>query len=214
LGKAVFILGKSGNGKSTSLRNIPDNTYSVVEVCGKPLPFRTKKKALNTDDYTKISGFMAKTPADIIVIDDSQYLMANEFMRRAKEKGFEKFTDIGLNFWNLINEVSKLPENKIVYFLHHVEDDGQGGMKEKTIGKMLDEKICIAGMFSIVLYADKSDKEYFFATQNDGKNPAKTPMGMFEARHIDNDLLVVDQAIRAYYEMPAPTVIEAPEAAK
>lgn len=87
MGKAVFILGKSGNGKSTSLRNIPDNTYSVVEVCGKPLPFRTKKKALNTDDYTKISGFMAKTPADIIVLDDSQYLMANEFMRRAKEKG-------------------------------------------------------------------------------------------------------------------------------
>ncbi len=214
MGKAVMVLGKSGVGKSTSLRNIPDNIYSVVEVNGKPLPFRSKKKTLNTDDYTIISRFMAKTPADIIIIDDSQYLMANEFMRRAKEKGFEKFMDIGLNFWNLINEVAKLPENKIVYFLHHVEDDGQGGMKEKTIGKMLDEKICIAGMFSMVLYADKSDKDYFFATQNDGKSPAKTPMGMFELRHIDNDLLVVDQAIRAYYEMPAPTVIESPEAAK
>lgn len=214
MGKAVMVLGKSGAGKSTSLRNIPDNIYSVVEVNGKPLPFRSKKKTFNTDDYTKISGFMAKTPADIIIIDDSQYLMANEFMRRAKEKGFEKFTDIGLNFWNLINEVSKLPENKIVYFLHHVEDDGQGGMKEKTIGKMLDEKICIAGMFSIVLFADKSDKEYFFATQNNGTNPAKTPMGMFEARHIDNDLLIVDQAIRAYYEMPLPTVIESTEPAK
>lgn len=203
-----MVLGKSGVGKSTSLRNIPDNIYSVVEVNGKPLPFRSKKKPFNTDDYTKISAFMAKTPADIIVIDDSQYLMANEFMRRAKEKGFEKFMDIGLSFWNLINEVQKLPENKIVYFLHHVEDDGQGGMKEKTIGKMLDEKICIAGMFSIVLYADKSDKEYYFATQNDGKNPAKTPMGMFELRHIDNDLLIVDQAIREYYEMPTPSIIE------
>ena len=214
MGKAVMVLGKSGVGKSTSLRNIPDNIYSVVEVNGKPLPFRSKKKPFNTDDYTKISAFMAKTPADIIVIDDSQYLMANEFMRRAKEKGFEKFMDIGLSFWNLINEVQKLPENKIVYFLHHVEDDGQGGMKEKTIGKMLDEKICIAGMFSIVLYADKSDKEYYFATQNDGKNPAKTPMGMFELRHIDNDLLIVDQAIREYYEMPTPSTIEPKEAAK
>ena len=211
MGKAVMVLGKSGVGKSTSLRNIPDNIYSVVEVNGKPLPFRSKKKTLNTDDYLKISNFMAKTPADIIVIDDSQYLMANEYMRRAKEKGFEKFTDIGLNFWNLINEVAKLPENKIVYFLHHVEDDGQGGMKEKTIGKMLDEKICIAGMFSIVLFADKSDKEYFFATQNDGKNPAKTPMGMFDLRHIDNDLLIVDTAIRSYYEMPAATIVETPE---
>lgn len=126
----------------------------------------------------------------------------------------EKFTDIGFNFWSLINEVSKLPENKIVYFFHHVEDDGHGGLKEKTIGKVLDDKICIAGMFSIVIYADKTDKDYFFATQNEGNTPAKTPMGMFDQLHIDNDLLIVDKAIRAYYEMPAPTVIEAPEAAK
>lgn len=87
MGKGVLVLGYSGSGKSTSMRNLPDNLYSVVEVCGKPLPFRSKKKPYNTDDYTKISAFMAKTPADIIVLDDSQYLMANEFMRRAKEKG-------------------------------------------------------------------------------------------------------------------------------
>ena len=211
MGIPVMVLGRSGVGKSASLRNIPEDRYSVVEVNGKPLPFKTKKAAYNSSDYAKISAYMHNTPADIIIIDDSQYLMANEFMRRAKERGFEKFTEIGLNFWNLINEVQSLPPHKIVYFLHHVETGDDGMMKEKTIGKLLDEKICIAGMFTIVLYADKSDKTYFFATQSDGKTPAKTPMGMFEKQNIDNDLFAVDTAIRSYYEFPETSVIPAKE---
>ena len=214
MAKIVMVLGRSGVGKSASLRNLNEKTYSVVEVCGKPLPFRTQKKALNSDDYTKINAFMHKSPADIIIIDDSQYLMANEFMRRARERGYEKYTELGLNFWNLINDASKLPDNKTIYFLHHSEEDKSGTIKEKTIGNMLDEKICIAGMFSIVLYADKSDKEYFFMTQNDGRNPAKTPMGMFDKRIIDNDLALVDQTIREYYGMPEATIIEAKEETK
>ena len=214
MAKIVMILGRSGVGKSASLRNLNEKTYSVVEVCGKPLPFRTQKKALNSDDYTKINAFMHKSPADIIIIDDSQYLMANEFMRRARERGYDKYTELGLNFWNLINDASKLPDNKTIYFLHHSEEDKSGTIKEKTIGNMLDEKICIAGMFSIVLYADKSDKEYFFMTQNDGRNPAKTPMGMFDKRIIDNDLALVDQTIREYYGMPEATIIEAKEETK
>ena len=209
MGIPVMILGRSGVGKSASMRNIPEDRYSVVEVNGKPLPFKTKKASYNSSDYANISAYMHKTPADIIVIDDSQYLMANEFMRRAKEKGYEKFTEIGLNFWNLINDVQSLPAHKIVYFLHHVETEDNGFIKEKTIGKMLDEKICIAGMFTIVLYADKSDKTYYFDTQSNGKTPAKTPMGMFEKQTIDNDLYAVDTAIRAYYEFPESSVIPA-----
>ena len=208
MGTAVMILGKSGVGKSASMRNLPDNIYSVVEVDGKPLPFRGKKKAFNTDDYKRITQIMHTTPTDIIVIDDSQYLMANEFMRRSRESGYNKYTEIGVNFWNLINEVQKLPESKIVYFMHHSEDDGLGGIKEKTIGRMLDEKICIVGMFSIVLVADKTDKDYIFRTQNDGRSPAKTPIGMFEQKVIDNDLQVVDSTIREYYEMPEATKVE------
>ena len=214
MAKIVMVLGRSGVGKSASLRNLNEKTYSVVEVCGKPLPFRTQKKALNSDDYTKINAFMHKSPADIIIIDDSQYLMANEFMRRARERGYDKYTELGLNFWNLINDASKLPDNKTIYFLHHSEEDKSGTIKEKTIGNMLDEKICIAGMFSIVLYADKSDNEYFFMTQNDGRNPAKTPMGMFDKRIIDNDLALVDQTIREYYGMPEASIIESKEETK
>ncbi len=121
----------------------------------------------------------------------------------------EKFTEIGVNFWNLVNEVSKLPENKIVYFLHHLEVDEYGNSKEKTIGKLLDDKICIAGMFSIVILAEKRDKEFVFDTQNDGQSPAKTPIGMFPDRVIENDLVLVDRAIRGFYDLPEPTKMEA-----
>ncbi|HOU39527.1 MAG TPA: AAA family ATPase [Treponemataceae bacterium] len=209
MGIAVMILGKSGAGKSTSLRNLDPQTYSVVEVNGKPLPFKTKKRTINTDVYANVSRVLQEAPCDIVVVDDSQYLMANEFMRRAREKGFEKFTEIGVNFWNLVNEVSKLPENKIVYFLHHLEVDEFGNSKEKTIGKLLDDKICIAGMFSIVILAEKRDKEFVFDTQNDGQSPAKTPIGMFPDRVIENDLVLVDKAIRGFYDLPEPTKMEA-----
>jgi len=209
MGIAVMILGKSGAGKSTSLRNLDPQTYSVVEVNGKPLPFKTKKRTINTDVYANVSRVLQEAPCDIVVVDDSQYLMANEFMRRAREKGFEKFTEIGVNFWNLVNEVQKLPENKIVYFLHHLEVDEYGNSKEKTIGKLLDDKICIAGMFSIVILAEKRDKEFVFDTQNDGQSPAKTPIGMFPDRVIENDLVLVDRAIRGFYDLPEPTKMEA-----
>ncbi len=209
MGIAVMILGKSGAGKSTSLRNLDPQTYSVVEVNGKPLPFKTKKRTINTDVYANVSRVLQEAPCDIVVVDDSQYLMANEFMRRAREKGFEKFTEIGVNFWNLVNEVSKLPENKVVYFLHHLEVDEYGNSKEKTIGKLLDDKICIAGMFSIVILAEKRDKEFVFDTQNDGQSPAKTPIGMFPDRVIENDLVLVDKAIRGFYDLPEPTKMEA-----
>lgn len=209
MGIAVMILGKSGAGKSTSLRNLDPQTYSVVEVNGKPLPFKTKKRTINTDVYANVSRVLQEAPCDIVVVDDSQYLMANEFMRRAREKGFEKFTEIGVNFWNLVNEVSKLPENKVVYFLHHLEVDEYGNSKEKTIGKLLDDKICIAGMFSIVILAEKRDKEFVFDTQNDGQSPAKTPIGMFPDRVIENDLVLVDKAIRGFYDLPEPIKMEA-----
>lgn len=209
MGIAVMILGKSGAGKSTSLRNLDPQIYSVVEVNGKPLPFKTKKRTINTDVYANVSRVLQEAPCDIVVVDDSQYLMANEFMRRAREKGFEKFTEIGVNFWNLVNEVSKLPENRVVYFLHHLEVDEYGNSKEKTIGKLLDDKICIAGMFSIVILAEKRDKEFVFDTQNDGQSPAKTPIGMFPDRVIENDLVLVDKAIRGFYDLPEPTKMEA-----
>lgn len=202
----VMILGESGTGKSASLRKFDKDELAVVNVIGKPLPFRQKHfETLNSDNYTSIRNFVNATNKKSIVIDDAQYLMANEFMRRANERGYDKFTDIGQNFWNLINYCAqKLPDDVIVYFLQHTETTQDGsGIKAKTIGKMLDEKITLEGMFSIVLRTSVDEGVYSFSTQNNGADTVKSPVGMFNDTLIPNDLKMVDNAIREYYDLGA-----------
>lgn len=196
----VLILGFSGTGKSTSMRNFAPEDIAIVSVNGKRLPFRNKfKNVLNSDNYSEIKNFMKNTKAKTIVVDDSQYLMANEFMKRTKETGFQKYTEIGKNFWELIKTAEKLPDDVTIYFLHHPETGDDGMQKAKTIGKLLDDKITVEGMFTIVLKTAVVDKEYLFSTQTDGTDPCKTPMGMFSSSYIPNDLKFVDDTIREYY---------------
>lgn len=202
---ACMVMGSSGSGKSASLRNFTKDEVTVINVAGKPLPFKTDIKTIKTDDYTTVLARLVEAKTKAIVIDDAQYLMANEFMRRSDEKGFQKFTDIGKNFWNLVNNVSLMNENQIVYFLQHTELDANGDEKAKTIGKLLDEKITLEGLFSIVLKAQVSDGRYVFQTQTNGTDTAKSPMGMFETKEIDNDLKLVDNAIRNFYDLKGAT---------
>lgn len=201
MGIPVMIMGQSGSGKSASLRNFEKGEVGIINVCGKPLPFMNDLAMLNTDDYEKIASTLQKAAAKTIVIDDCQYLMANEFMRNAKVNGYQKFTDIGLNFWNLIRLVISLPSDVIVYFLAHTERDADGNEKMKTIGKMLDEKITIEGMFTIVLKTLVQDGKYSFATQTNGQDTVKSPIGMFPEGTIDNDLKFVDDRIREFYNI-------------
>lgn len=201
VGIPVMILGNSGTGKSASMRNIESARVGLINVAKKPLPFRGSIRSLDTDDYATISATIARAKSDIIVIDDAQYLMANAYMRRAKETGYQKFSDIGLDFWNLVQQVVNLPSEKVVYFLGHTEVDIFGNVKFKTIGKMLDDKITVEGMFSIVLRTRVADGHFYFSTINDGMDTVKAPMGMFEDPYIDNDLAIVDAAIRDYYNL-------------
>ena len=145
-----------------------------------------------------------KEPKKIYVIDDSQYIMANEYFDRANEKGYDKFVDIGANFRNLVHLVNnELPDDVLVYFLHHPETDtNTGKVKAKTIGRMLDEKLTLEGCFDIVLHARTDGREHWFSTQSDGTDTAKSPEEMFEDR-IPNDLAFVDKTIREYYGMEA-----------
>lgn len=214
----VMILGESGTGKSASMRNLDTNTTAVVNVIGKPFPFRKKGfETVSTDKYPEITAFLRKTDKKTIVIDDSQYLMGNEYMRRAQEKGFDKFTEMGQNFWNLVNFcIQKLPADTIVYFLQHVERTDSGIIKAKTIGNLLDSKITLEGMFSIVLRTNVNDGDYTFRTQNNGQDTVKSPVGMFDSIEIPNDLALVDSRIRQYYELdpetkPEPTQPEQPK---
>lgn len=200
MGVPVLILGESGSGKSASMRNFKPGEIGIINVSGKPLPFRNQLKTVNTDNYEDVVKTIIAAKAKALVIDDAQYLMANEFMRTAKVTGYQKFTDLALNFWKLIQVViNNLPPDKIVYFLAHVERDANGNEKMKTIGKLLDEKITIEGLFTIVLKTVVQDRHYQFATQTNGQDTVKTPMGMFDDLLIENDLKMVDSTIREYY---------------
>lgn len=197
----VLILGESGTGKSASLRNFKPEDLKVINVADKPLPFKNKFESIPTDDYRTIIKELKLNKKSVTVIDDAQYLMANEFMRRATERGFDKFTEIAQNFWTLVNTVKDLPDDQVVYFLAHIERDANGNEKIKTIGKLLDEKITVEGMFTIVLKTNVTDGQYSFITQNSGHDTVKSPIGMFPSIVIDNDLKYVDEKIRNYYEI-------------
>ena len=199
----VLVLGQSGTGKSYSMKNFNENELCLISVQKPLLPFRKKfEETVVTDKYTEIIKAMKSTKKKVIVIDDTQYLMCNEFMRRATEKGYDKFTEIAQNFWSLVvQEVNNLPADTIVYLLCHTATDENGVEKMKTIGKLVDEKITPEGLFTIVLKTAVSDGNYAFVTQNNGKDTVKSPEGMFSTYAINNDLKYVDEKIRNYYEL-------------
>lgn len=202
----VLIIGKSGSGKSTSLRNCIDKDFNLIRVLDKPLPFKGKINGWKTDDYQIIIKALVQAKAKSIVIDDAGYLITNHFMRGHSSSGkgnavFSLYNDIGDYFWNLIQFiVSKLPEDKIVYLMMHEEMNDFGEVKPKTIGKLLDEKVCIEGMFTIVLRCVEEGGKHLFITQASNGAVSKSPIGMFEDLTIDNDLAKVDETIRNYYE--------------
>lgn len=195
----VMVYGESGTGKSTSMRNFFAGECSIINVSKKPLPFRNQLAMAKTDNYGEISSLLTSSQSKSVVIDDATYLLVNEFMRTAKVTGFQKFTDMAQNFFNMIEQAAALPDDKIVYVFGHVDRDQFGNEKFKTIGKLLDEKVTLEGLFTIVLKTVVKDGRYMFATQTNGMDTVKSPMGMFEQVLIDNDLKAVDQAIRSFY---------------
>lgn len=201
MGLPVLIVGDSGSGKSTSLRNFDPSEIGVFNVASKPLPFRKKLPLINGASYEAIAKSLSSPKLNKYVIDDSQYLLCFELFRTVNDIGYQKFTNMALNFYNLIQFIIyKTPPNVIVYFLHHAETTADGKVKAKTIGKMLDEKLTVEGLFSIVLYCQNDGITHKFITQSDGKTTAKSPMEMFELE-MDNDLKLVDTKIREYYEL-------------
>lgn len=206
MGLPVLIMGESGSGKSASLRNFEPNEIGIFNVASKPLPFRKKLPCADAATYEIIANTLNQHNLKRYAIDDSQYLLAFDFFDKAQEKGYEKFTEMASSFYHLIRFVQlRTPADCIVYFLHHTETayDSMGNkrIKAKTIGKMLDEKLTVEGLFSIVLLCQSdSTGRHYFSTQAMGKSTAKSPMGMFDGE-IDNDLKAVDDIIRDFYGM-------------
>lgn len=212
----IMILGESGTGKSTSIENLDSQETFIIQVVDKPLPFRgfKSKYPLRNKENPTGNRFISDRADKIIrildtlnkeqkiknvIIDDSQYIMANEFMRRAKEKSYEKFTEIGQNFYALIDKANELREDMNIIFLHHKEISEAGISKAKTIGKLLDDKIGLEGRFSIVLTTEIEDGNYYFRTQNNGSDTCKSPKGMFADLRIPNDLDFVIKKIDEYF---------------
>ena len=201
----VLIIGKSGSGKSASMRNCVGKSFSLINVLKKPLPFRGAIPTIQTDDYNYIMRAMQSSQAKSIVIDDAGYLITNHFMRGHSTAGkgngvFALYNDLGDQYWKLVQfVVNNLPEDKIVYFMMHEDKNDFGDVKPKTIGKMLDEKVCLEGLFTIVLRCITDGDRHLFITQSTDGAVSKSPMGMFPELEIDNDLYMVDQAIREYY---------------
>ena len=203
MAEIVMILGESGSGKSSSLRSFKSGEVCVFNVAGKRLPFQNDwgRNVIKKPSYEVIKRGIRSGKFRRYVIDDSQYLLAFDSFARASETGYGKFTDMAVNFYNLLQACRDAPDDAIVYFLHHSDTDDKGFVRPKTLGKMLDSQLNIAGLFTIVLIARTDGSEYWFETQSNGMSVAKSPMGLFEDTRIPNDLALVDSAIRAYYNM-------------
>lgn len=213
---ATLILGESGTGKSTSLRNLDPAHTLLIQSVKKPLPFRSNEwkpatkdggSVYVTDDSANMVKAMQRTRKEIVVIDDFQYLLANEFMRRVTDvvtgnAAFAKYNEIARHAWDVLMAASSLPDSKRVYILSHTSTDDFGKTKIKTIGKLLDEKIVMEGLVTIVLKTVVQNGNYLFSTRNSGNDTVKSPIGLFDDELIENDLAAVDSAIFNYYGLP------------
>lgn len=214
----VLILGESGTGKTTSLRNMKASDCLLIQAVKKALPFKSKEwvrfdkektpegNVVVSDKAEFICKAITHTKKPIIIIDDFQYIMANEFMRRVLDKetgnqAFAKYNEIARSVWDILNAASNAPNDKRVYMLSHTQSTEEGHVKIKTIGKLLDEKITIEGLFTMVLRTSVEAGQYQFSTKNNGRDTVKTPFGMFDSDYIENDLQMVDKAICEFYEI-------------
>lgn len=207
---ACLILGESGTGKTCSLRNLDPKNTLLIQPVRKPLPFRStgwkeiKQKGdgnniLVCSNPQAIINCMHASPFDVIVVDDWQYILASMYMAARNVKGFDKFTEIGGAGFDIAKAASELGENKRVYVLAHTTSDEFGNTRIKTLGKLLDDKIVVEGMFTTVLRTRVENGRYLFSTQNSGSDTVKSPMGMFSEQYIENDLAAIDRVICDYY---------------
>ena len=207
---ATLIIGESGSGKTASLRNFDPSKTLLIQPVRKPLPFRSagwkeiKAKGdghniLVASDPATIIKCMKASPFKIIVIDDYQYILCLLFMNRRSENGFQKFSDIGGAGFDIAKAASEMEDDKRVYVLAHSQQDDLGNVRVKTLGKMLDDKVVVEGMFTTVLRTKVENGKYYFQTHNSGQDTVKSPMGMFTEDLIENDLASVDKTICEYY---------------
>ena len=197
----VLLIGKSGSGKSASLRNFKKDEIAVANVLGKPLPFKSDIEAPKVDNYSVLIKAIQNTDKKTIVIDDAGYLLTNEFMGKVSVKGYDKYNEMASSMFDLVNAIKDVDGGKTVYLVMHEDTDEFGNIKPKTIGKLLDDKVNLQGMFTVCIRSSFENGEYIFRLKTNGQDCVKTPIGMFEKETMENDLKEVDKVIREYYDL-------------
>lgn len=211
MGMPILVYGKSGSGKSRSLKFFGEDEILLVNVEGKELPFRSKFKYIcRTDSVDTIIEQCNKMPCKVCVIDDAGYLMTHKFMdnHRAKKgnASFEMYDEIADTMYFLVQRIKKeVPADVIVYIMLHEDTSDLGETKIRTIGKLIDNKVCLEGMVTICLRCMSDHGKHFFRTQTDGYDITKAPEDLFseEETEIDNNLKFVDEKVREFYGIKA-----------
>lgn len=201
MGECVIIYGKSGTGKSRSLKNFAEDEIFLVNTINKRLPFPGKfKYTITGANMDTIERGLKTMPCKTAVIDDFGYQQTLRFMEgHGKGDQFKMYNTIADQTFNVIQIIKSLPEDVIVYLIMHEETNDLGDVKLKTIGKLLDQKVCLEGMVTVCLRAMKAGTDrYFFRTQSDGSDISKSPEGMFDLE-IENDLKMINDRIREYW---------------
>lgn len=211
MGMCVLVYGKSGSGKSRSLKFFGEDEILLINIEGKELPFRnTFKYICRTDSLDTIITQIQKMPCKIAVIDDAGYLMTHHFMDNHRNKkgsaSFDMYDDIADTMYFLVKRIKKeTPEDVIVYVMLHEDTNDMGETKIRTIGKLIDNKVCLEGMVTVCLRCMSDYGKHFFRTQTDGFDISKSPEDMFEDTEIDNNLKLVDDTIRKFYGLNKET---------
>lgn len=219
---STLIIGESGSGKTTSLRNLNSAETFIIQVVKKPLPFKNTYKPFdkNTLEGRKGNLYVTRDYSDMVftlslinkklphitnvIIDDFQYIMAMEYVRMARDKGYDRFNEIVQQACAITDKIEGLRDNLFCFVFTHSTTDEDDVIRPKTIGKMFDKLITLEGLFTVVLQTKIIDHNYYFATQSDGLSVAKSPMGMFDKLLIDNDLASVRRVIAGYYNIDIP----------
>lgn len=197
----VLVLGESGTGKTYGTKGFDPSEVKILSVKKPILPFKGKYELVKTPTGDDIIRELKNTKKKCIVIDDFQYILGVQMMKRIGEKGWDKFNEIQQPYSDVLDAIDSLPDDVIVYINSHVERDEEGKKKIKTIGKALDKYLTVEGLFMIVLGTLVVDGKYYFTTQNSGNDTCKSPEGMFPSFAISNDLKYVDDKIRNYYQI-------------
>jgi len=223
---SILIIGESGTGKSTSIRTLDPRETFIINIDHKPLPFKGWQKSYKSEGkemtyfvpqlwdnekkhqctalsilhiLSRISD--ARPEIKTVIIDDAQYMMSNEFMHRATERGYDRFSEIGQHANFLLEKMNFYRNDLILIFMWHSQINEDGISRPKTIGKLLSEKVTMEGKFVIVFQSSIRDGKYQFQTNGDETTIAKSPLGMFEEKYIENDLQIVVDTVNRYNEI-------------